>query len=159
MNTPMPDFFSASNKRMSEYVSRLFGEGELFDVIAITQQELQTNPLNLDMMVYRACACLVLQVSGTIHLDYDVVEQAIDHLNMIAELMSEKSAYDDSLNFYIALGYLVLGKFDLADRTLETLHLSPADDEEALHYYHDRKIFWEEQNDLPFPPSGAVPPS
>lgn len=159
MDTPTPELYSQSSKRLSEYVSRLFGEGELFDVIAITQQELQNNPSNLDMMVYRACACLVLQVSGTITLDYEIIEQAIDQLNLIAELMSERASYDDSLNFYIALGYLALGKFDLADRTLETLHLSPSDDADALEYYHGRKKFWEERGDPPLHPSSSFGPS
>lgn len=153
----LPDDSPESGKRLSEYVGRLFNEGELFDVVAITQKELQDHPMNLDMLVYRACACLVLQVSGTVKVDTELVAQAIDQLNLIAELMNKTSSYDDSLNFYIALGYLVLQRSDLADRTIGTLHLSYDTDGDALDYYDERKNFWLQKNNFSAHSPGNLP--
>ena len=127
---------SESQQRLSEYVAKLFAEGELMDVIEIAQKELETKPANLDLVIYRACAILILQVSGTVRRNQALVEQAIQHLD------KTETEYDESLDFYAALGYLVLEKFDKADQLLAFIAPIIESEEESMAYYNDRKAYW-----------------
>ena len=134
---------SESQQRLSEYVAKLFAEGELMDVIEIAQKELETKPANLDLVIYRACAILILQVSGTVRRNQALVEQAIQHLDAISDLLHKtETEYDESLDFYAALGYLVLEKFDKADQLLAFIAPIIESEEESMAYYNDRKAYW-----------------
>lgn len=139
-----------SQRRLSEYVARLFAEGEFSDVIAITQKELENKPVDLDMVVYRACSILVLQVSGTVRKNEALVQQAIEHLDLISDLLHQSDeSYDDTLDFYTALGYLVLEKFDKADQLLAFIAPQIEEEEDSLAYYDARKAYWKAKRSVP----------
>lgn len=151
----MNDKFSvdASQRRISEYVAKLFAAGEFTDVVMISQKELEQHPLNLDLLVYRACAILVLQVSGTVRKNEDLVQQAIDHLDLVANMLRQAGEeYDDSLDFYSALGYLVLQKFDKADELLSFIEPQIREEEDSLAYYDARKAYWKSRRTAPARP-------
>ena len=123
---------SESQQRLSEYVAKLFAEGELMDVIEIAQKELETKPANLDLVIYRACAILILQVSGTVRRNQALVEQAIQHLDAISDLLHKtETEYDESLE-----------KFDKADQLLAFIAPIIESEEESMAYYNDRKAYW-----------------
>lgn len=146
-NNPLVD---ESQKRLCDYVGKLFAEGEFADVIAFAQQELEAHPANLDMVVYRACSILILQVSGTVRKNDTLVEQAIRHLELIADLMRRAATgYDDSLNFYIALGNLVLEKFRKADFLIDSILEQFDEESEGLSYYYDRRAYWRAHGTFP----------
>lgn len=143
----------ASQQRVSEYVAKLFAEGEFADVVAISQKELENHPINLDLIVYRACAILVLQVSGTVRRNEALVQQAISHLDLVSDLLHRlDSEYDDSLDFYAALGYLVLEKFDKADQLLAFIAPQLEDEADTLAYYDMRKEYWKAKQAAPARP-------
>lgn len=140
----------ASQRRVSEYIAKLFAEGEFADVVAIAQKELESKPTNLDLVVYRACAILVLQVSGTMNKNEALVQQAISHLDMVSDLLHKADdTYDDSLDFYSALGYLVLEKFEKADQLLAFIAPQIADEEDTMAYYDARKAYWKAKRGIP----------
>lgn len=145
-NLPMED----SDRRVSAYIAQLFAQGDFDDVIAISQQELSSHPENLDLVVYRACAILILQVSGTVRRNETLLHQAMSHLNTIIDLMHHTDdTYDDSLDFYLALGHLALGKFDEADRLFTFIEPILHEEQEALDYYESRKSYWKAKQTMP----------
>lgn len=147
-----------SQRRLSAYVAKLFAEGEFSDVIAITQKELENRPVDLDMVVYRACSILVLQVSGTVRKNEALVQQAIEHLNLIGDLLHQADdGYDDTLDFYAALGYLVLEKFEKADQLLAFIAPQIEEEEDTLAYYDARKAYWKAKRSVPPRPVQSRP--
>lgn len=144
-------FIDESQKRMSHYLGKLFEEGELINVIVFAQQELEAHPLNLDLVVLRSCAILVMQASGTVKKSEEIVEQALKHLEITLDFIRGALLdYDDSLNFYIALGYLVLDKIDLADQAIGFITHQFTENQDALDYYNDRREFWRCRRVFPF---------
>lgn len=130
-----------SAKLFSDYLGRLFSEGQFFDVVSFADHALDQNPLNYDLMVYRSCAYIVLQVSGSMPVSDSQVQQAVDQLQMISSMISVENDYNQSLDFYIALGYLVLRQVDKADKLIDAL---PDYDDipEAIDYYTQCRDNW-----------------
>lgn len=144
-NTAPQEYSAQSEQLLSDYVGKLFSEGEFYNVINFSHKAIEDNPMNLDLVVYRACSYIVLAVSDTSTISDKEVMIAIEHLELVIRLIGSVDEYDQSLDYYIALGKLVLGEFEMADSLIDAL---PDYDDipDAIDYYERRREHWITKN-------------